>query len=209
MIGEIEDAILKRINLANNSGLLGYKLMKVASYGGEFAEGIAALVRQFPAVLVLFGGMREINSTNTRTQYRATYLVAVGAKSLRNESESRLGKDAKPGSYQIVEDMCALLRGQKLGVAITPMKVTSVRALSNDRANNQLASIYGIDIETTFWADDSLTIDQLNALNPDGQPIGDFQTLHVNWDVAPAVTPAPTLPDDEKANATDHIEMET
>lgn len=205
MIGTIEDAILKRLNDVHASGVLGYKLKKIASYGGEFADGLENIVRDFPALLVIYGGAVKTAQTNNNIGMRHRWMVICCAKSLRNEQESRQGAENKVGSYQMAEDVAMLLGNQDFKLPIGKFSVDGIRALANDKASQQLASIYGVDISTILQTS---TVYSLETHEAAGNNIGDFETFHANWDIPVHGNVAEPLPSDEKADATDHIKLE-
>lgn len=199
IIADIENAIINRITEAQNDGTLGYQLKKVATYGGEFSDGIDAQVRNFPAVLVIFSGATLITKTKARAKFEAKFALICCAQNLRSEKAARQGDDNKPGSYKIVLDMIGLVAMQNFGLEIDPLVPEGIEALLNDRSNSQLASIYGINMTTSFEIELGSYPSQLD----------DFATFHSNWDLPPHITPTPTLPADPAADATDHIELET
>lgn len=195
MIGTIEDAIIARIKAAEQ--VLGYTLRKVDTYGGDFDDGLERLVRDFPAVLVAYKGFEPLKTTHSLMTVKAKWAVICCALSLRNEAASRKGSLSGVGSYQLTKDMIDVLMGQTLGLKITPIMPTGVTPLVNNKAGSQLASIYGLDIETTF------TID----IVPDCREIANFETFHANWDLSGSCKKE-NLPADDTAAATDNITLE-
>ena len=205
MIGTIEDAILKRLSDVHGSGALGYKLKKIASYGGEFADGLENMVRDFPAILVIYGGATKTDQTNSNIGMRHRWMVICCAKSLRNEQESRQGAENKVGSYQMAEDVAMVLGNQDFKLDIGKFSIDGIRALANDKASQQLASIYGVDISTTVKTSTVYSLDTHEAA---GSNVGDFETFNGNWDIPAVGNVSKTLPADETADATDHIKLE-
>lgn len=199
MISQIEDGIIAHIKAAQDNGSLGYTLKKLGSYGGEFAEGLKKAVIGFPAVLVIFGGATLVEQSGSRMKYSARWMIMVAAKNLRNEAKARKGSGDKVGSYQMAEDIINLIGNKRLGLDISYIRIEAIRSLANDLAGQDLASVYGIELSTTFEMD--------NSANPDD--LDDFAILHNNWDLPPHGNVIPPLPSDETADATDHIEMET
>jgi phage gp37-like protein len=198
MISAIENAIIARIAAAQAAPApngLGYTLKKLATYGGEFSDGVERIVTDFPAVLLAFGGAQPVKTVGTITQLKGTFSLICCATSLRNEKAARHGKDGKIGTYQIFTDMLALLTGQTLGLDITPLTPSGIRPLMNDKAGTQLASIYGLDFETTF---------SVEAKAPTG--LDDFETFHGDWDITTHGNVTPPLPTAE-ADARDHLTL--
>lgn len=194
----IEDAMIARMKAAQDAGALGYKLKKIATYGGEFSDAISELVRDFPAVLFVFLGARRISHTNMRTEFNARFAAIVCAQNLRSEEAARHGKDGKVGSYKIINDVVALLGNQTFGLEIKPLVPDSINPLFNDKADKKLASIYTVEFFTTFEI----------AMTDDTPDLADFKTFHVNWDIPPRGNVAPPLPDDDDSDATDHVTLE-
>lgn len=200
IIAAIENAIIDRIRLAMDSGYLGYTLKSLKTYGGEFSDGIDSQMRNFPGVLVVFSGASRLTSTTERTRFTARYGILCCAKNLRSEADARHGNEHKVGSYKIAEDLARLLMQQTFGLPIGRMEIQSINPLFNDKSDKQLASIYALEISTTF---DLAISDAIELAN-----IGDFETFHANWDVPAHGNVIPPLPADETADATDHVKLE-
>lgn len=198
IISQIEDGIIGLAQAAQDADALGYKLKKLATYGGEFSDGVDQIVRNFPAVLVIFAGATRISKTNNRTKFTARFGLICCAKNLRSEEAARSGDSSKVGSYKIALDMVQLLMGQTFGLEIDPLTIEAINPLSNDKSDKQLASIYGVDITTTFEIE--------GGVDPAG--LDDFETFHANWDIPTHGNVLPPLPADETADATDHITLE-
>lgn len=199
MIGTIEEAMKAKINTAMKSGRLGYQLTKVESYGGEFDEGLEKLVRDFPAVLIINSGLTYHSHSNARIKFSCKFGLICCSKSLRNEVAARLGSSDRVGSYQISMDMIALFGNQTLGLEIEPLVPQGMVPLANNKSDKQLASIYAVELMTYF---DIETFDTEATLD-------DFATFHANWDVPVHGNFEPPLPADDKADATDHVTLET
>lgn len=201
MIDEIENAIVARIKLASDNDVLGYKLLKVDSYGGELNEEIRHLVRRLPAVWVMFGGAEKVKnySNFSRTKWLAKFNVICAAKSLRNEKSGRHGAVGNVGSYQIAQDCIQLLAGQVLGLDIDELDPVRVVALFNNRSDKDLASIYSVEFKTGLFLEHGEMADDLE----------DFETFHSNWDVPTHGNVSTDLPADDTADATDTITLET
>lgn len=188
MIGVIEDAIIDRIKTAD----LGYKLKKVASYGGEFADALDRAVTAFPCILVAFAGKTRADSHNMTTRF----LIMCCAENLRNERNARRGDGTAAGSYQMVKDIETLFHRRKLGLeAVDEITVTNVTPLVNDKSGSRLASVYGVELSMRVADEDGV----------EDSSLGEFETFHANWDVPPLGNVSTDLPADETADATDHV----
>lgn len=199
IISQIEDGIIGLVQAAQDEDALGYKLKKLATYGGEFSDGVDQMVRNFPAVLVIFAGATRISKTNNRTKFAARFGLICCAKNLRSEEAARGGDSSKVGSYKIALDMVLLLMGQTFNLEIDPLTIEAINPLSNDKSDKQLASIYGVDISTTFEVEGGV----------DPERLGVFETFHANWDIPVFGNVPLPIPADDKADATDHITLET
>lgn len=199
IIADIENAIIARHKAAQESGVLGYRLKKLDTYGGEFSDGIDNMVRNFPAALVVFAGASRVSKTNNRVKYAARFGVICCAQNLRSETAARHGEDNKPGSYKIAFDIAQLMMGQTFGLEIDPLVPENINPLFNDKSDKQLASIYTVEFSTTFEIEGGV----------DGAGLDDFKTFHANWDIPPHGNVTPPLPADDEAEATDHVTLET
>ncbi len=203
MIPEIENALLDRIRAAHDNEILGYQLRKIDTYGGEFADGLEKAVsgRQFPFVLVAFAGATRLSHTNGRVKFSARWVAFCGANNLRNEAAARHGSGDKVGSYQIIEDVIGLVANQTFGLDIDPIIPQGVQPITNDKAGQQLVSVYGVELTTGFETQTSDIVDDLD----------DFETFHVNWDLPPHgnVDTSQGLPADDTADAIDTVALET
>ncbi len=206
MIGDIENAIIKRIIDAsgNAPGKLGYGFKKVETYGGEFADGFDRIVKLLPAVLIIYDGSKVNRDNDPYYDLTATFRIIIGGQSLRNEKDARQGSTNKVGTYQMVRDIQRLLSGQTFGLPIKPMRPLGDRSLYQDKSDRGLVSLYGLDFSVDYT--------ETRYSDPDiADNSAEFRQFHANWDFPPfheKQTP-PIIPDDENADATDHVTLET
>lgn len=119
MIAELEDAIVARIKAGQDAGLWPYKLGTIDTYGGQISEETQSTFR-FPAVFVSFTRWKKLGDLGERGRHVRVHLVLyVAARNPRNERATRHGDLHEPGSYQIAEDMVALLENQRVGMPMT------------------------------------------------------------------------------------------
>lgn len=145
----IEDAIIARIRAASDSGALGYRLAEIASYGGEFDdETFFTQIRKFPAVWVTVGGSKPKLLSARKVQLSPVIAVMVGTRNVRGERQTRHGTVAEPGSYQLLEDVRALLLGQSLGLAMAPLRMGADRTLYNTRQGKEGLSVLAAEFHT-------------------------------------------------------------
>lgn len=200
MIGHIEQAIIDKIQAASTSGALGYKPAKVASYGGEYSDpSVRQVIKDFPAVSVMFDGARSTKQTNGSVKIDVRYGVFVAARNLRSEKEARHGDGTNPGSYKMIEDMILLLTNQNFGLEIAELSFEDVSLVLVDKSDQGLVSVYGISFKTSY------SIGTLPS-ETDIASLGTFQKFHANWDIPPHGNVSTDLPADSTADATDHVE---
>ncbi|MBF0249962.1 MAG: DUF1834 family protein [Alphaproteobacteria bacterium] len=196
MIGNIEQAMIDAVKAVNgtDAGKLGYQILTIGSYGGEFAseEGISRAVRTFPAVLFVYlGEPKPVEGPNGGLWRRPSWAAFVAQDNRRNESSVRHGADGKVGSYQMAEDIAALFFRKDLGQAIQPIVPGAVRSIRNAGS----VSIYSVELTTEFlW----------NPALADAAALNDFSTFHADWDMPPHGNVTAPLPAAE-ADASDTL----
>jgi phage gp37-like protein len=194
MIGELEDAIVARIKSAQEASLWPYKLMTIETYGGQISEDTQSTFR-FPAVFVAFTRLKKLGDLGERSRRARVHLVLyVAARNPRNERATRHGDMHEAGSYQIAEDLIALLENQRLGMPMTlPLSFEEIETLFVARRSDgaQAESILAIPLQCEFaWqaalpecanvtADDWLKTGQTFYLTP-GDDVADAETLIVH-----------------------------
>jgi phage gp37-like protein len=137
----IEQAIIAAIK-----GLNRPYLKDVASYGGEFDDDLFQVVRRFPAAWVTFAGAgvpKRFGMGSGKWMTPLTFVVMVGARSVRNEASTRQGvvssvdgSQIEPGSYQMLADVQAALMGQDLGLPIDPFAPGKISTLFNAKVRD-------------------------------------------------------------------------
>lgn len=205
-IGEIELALVKRLQEKLAPAKSGYSVKKIDTYGGELTEEIERALSSFPAILVVYTGATVVGATSQAAKVRHAFNVIICAQSLRNEKTSRHSSAGKVGSYQMIADTLAVLIGQKLkvesgdqvtNIPMTALAFRGVRPLMNNRVDGQLASVYSIDLDTDVTA----------SMQP-SDDLAPFIDFHANWDIPPIGNVQPPLPADDTADATDHVTLE-
>ena len=203
MIGEIENAILARLQAASDAGVLGYEWATLETYPEDWSEylGEAAGTVRAPAAWVVFAGWRpDPNKNGTPETVELTFGLVFMAENFRNEQATRHGDGTVPGSYQLAVDGAALLDGNDLGLAIEGLRIGALRLVRNPLAQaKRKLSMLALELRT------SARLPQAPDLS--GQ-LDDFTDWHANWDLPP-FTLAPPLPVDATADATDHVQLET
>ncbi|PIW30921.1 MAG: hypothetical protein COW30_00985 [Rhodospirillales bacterium CG15_BIG_FIL_POST_REV_8_21_14_020_66_15] len=180
MIGAMEQALVDRVKTAGDGGALGYAIRTVASYGNELDDPLAELVKgQFPAVWFVFRGRtRPRPAAGGAFEAQTTFAGLVATQNRRNERARRRGATGDVGSYQILEDVEALIAGQTLGLDFLtrPIEPGTIDNVLNGKPAGKLnVSIYAIEFILSHYV----------GVTPDAQGLDDFATLHVDWDIPP------------------------
>lgn len=156
IITAVENAIVARLQKG-----LGKMVREVKTYGGEFDdEGLAEVVRTFPAAWVTFGGIKKTERVATdRKKWKphSTFIVMVGTRSVRSEAASRQGgpSTAEVGSNLLIYAVRRLLTQQDLQLPIDEFAPGSVRTLFNTRLNRDAFSVFALEFHTA-WIEHSL-----------------------------------------------------
>lgn len=129
MIGKIENAVIQKIESAD----LGYRLKLVESYKAQFDDDLIKLVKtSAPAVWVAFTGEDNTQNTAKGMECTASFSIIVLTSNVRNERSARFGdKHGEVGTYQILQDVKALLHGSDVGLNIAPFEHKRTVALLN------------------------------------------------------------------------------
>jgi phage gp37-like protein len=156
IITAVENAIVARLGKG-----LGKMVRQVSTYGGEFDDdGLAEVVRNFPAAWVTFGGIRKTVPVGTpRDKWRseATFVVMVGTRSVRSEAASRQGGPlaTEVGSNMLIWGVRRLLMQQDLGLPVRELEPGSVKTLFNTRLQREAFSVFALEFHTA-WVEHAL-----------------------------------------------------
>ncbi len=130
-------------------------IREVYTYGGEFDDDIDAIIRHFPAIWVTFDGSKvpEKISAN-KTKMPITFVVLVGAESVRNEESQRHGAGADIGTFQMLHHVQQLLTGNDLssqGVkGLAPLELGRVKTIFNTSTRDQSLSVLAQEFITSY-----------------------------------------------------------
>jgi phage gp37-like protein len=153
VIPQLEDAIINRIKGAQTAEIWPYKLGTIESYAGQIQEEKQSTFK-FPAVFASFVGWKPKAKTGERGRVITVDLMLyVAARNPRNERATRHGDTHEPGTYQIAEDMIALLENQRLGMPMhQPLMSNGVQTIfvgrKSDGANAE--SVLALPFECEF-----------------------------------------------------------
>ena len=156
IITAVELAIVDRLKRG-----LGRMVSEVKTYGGEFdSDELDAVVRRFPAAWVTFGGVpcTDPHSTSrSKWKSEATFVVMVGARSVRSEESSRHGGVAKAevGTNLLISCVRYLLNQQDIGLPIRNFAPGPIRTLFNTQVRGDAMSVYALEFRTA-WIEDTL-----------------------------------------------------
>lgn len=111
----------------------------VATYGGEFDDGLENVVRRFPAVWTTFEASGKPEQLSARKfKLPLVFITVVGARNLRNEEATRHGTEingqtVEVGTFQLLQDVQSALLNRDLkdfgvdGIApLTPGKISTI-----------------------------------------------------------------------------------
>lgn len=208
-IAEVENAILARLKAASERGVLGYEFRTLETYPENFDLYLRNKIggdRAYPAAWVVFGGWREPVDMGAELQAEASFGVVVAARNVRNETAQRHGATGREvGSYQLLQDVAALIHGQHLGLEIGRMRLGQCQSIRpTETILKEQLSVFALEFRTQL----PIEVAQMPV-----REIGDFSTFHANWDLPPLAELEPdpetgaVLPADAVTEATDHLEM--
>ncbi|KIP19459.1 hypothetical protein KY49_3294 [Burkholderia sp. MSHR3999] len=156
IITAVELAIVDRLTRG-----LGKLVTSVETYGGEFDdENLSDVVRRFPAAWVTFGGVRKstpIDTSRQKWKREGTFVVMVGARSVRSEAASRHGGPSRGeiGTNLLIYGVGRLLIQQDLSLPIREFAPGSIRTLFNTRLQRDAFSVFALEFHTE-WIDHAL-----------------------------------------------------
>jgi phage gp37-like protein len=200
MIAAIELAILQVLRGAGSEeGPLGYRYVTLATFPDEFDEYLKSVPNlRTPAGWIVFLGLDDASDDGDETGLaaRLRFALVVAAQNQRNEQETRHGKDAMIGSYQLATDAMRLLSRNDLGLdLIEPITVRGARLVSrSEQMRAQKLSMVAIELACRV---------PIGALD---EVLGEFRTFHADWDVPAFGNVAAPLPSAQH-DAEDQVEL--
>ncbi|WP_407324676.1 phage protein Gp37, partial [Acinetobacter baumannii] len=128
---------------------------QIKTYGGEFDDGLTAIVKGFPAIWVVFEGSGTPKKISyNKTQYPVTFVVLVGARSVRNEEARRQGAGGDIGTYEMLDHVHQLLIGNDLssvGVkGLEPLELGKTKTILNTKTASQSISVLSQAFTTQY-----------------------------------------------------------
>lgn len=130
-------------------------IREIKTYGGEFDDGTLSWVKTFPAIWVTFQGSDTPKKTShNKTEYPVTFVVLVGARSMRNEEAQRLGVLNDIGSYLMLKHVQMLLIGNDLsseGVnGLSPLELGRTKTIFNGKTQSNSISVLSQEFHTQY-----------------------------------------------------------
>lgn len=180
MIAATEKALVDTILAASDAGALGYGYRSHDTFPDQFEEYLRENSgMQTPAIWATFLGLVDGVDENDALgfQARARFAVVVAAENKRNEETTRHGDGAEPGSYQLAVDAIRILSRSMLDPdlgLVEPVRIRSARTIARtEEMKRQGIAMMAIELELVM------------PLGTLAEEPGDFDTLHVDWDIPP------------------------
>lgn len=130
-------------------------IREIKSYGGEFDDDISTIVNHFPAIWVAFVGSGTPKKTShNKTECPVTFVVLVGAQSVRNEEARRHGAGSDIGTFAMLHQVQNLLIGNDLsseGVkGLRPLELGKTKTIFNTKTRSQSISVLSQEFTTQY-----------------------------------------------------------
>lgn len=147
-------------------------IRQIKTYGGEFDDDTLSWVKTFPAIWVTFQGSGTPKKTsNNKTQYPVTFVVLVGARSLRNEEAQRHGTDKDIGTFLMLKHVQKLLIGNDLSsvgvVGLEPLELGRTKTIFNTKTRSQSINVLSQEFHTQYVIEASDRVREEEATEED------------------------------------------
>lgn len=127
---------------------------EIRTYGGEFDDETLAFVKTFPAIWVTYQGSTSEKTSHNKTEYKSTFVVLVGARSLRNEESQRHSVGADIGTFEMLDCVQRLLSVNDLssqGInGLAPLEMGKTRTIFNTTTRGQSISVLAQEFTTQY-----------------------------------------------------------
>lgn len=128
---------------------------EIKTYGGEFDDDINAVIRRFPAIWVAFQGSKSPEKiSSNKTRIPITFVVLVGAYSVRNEEAQRHSDQINIGTYQMLDDIQRLLTENDLSSqclkGLAPLELGRIKTIFNTKTKDDSISVLSQEFHTSF-----------------------------------------------------------
>lgn len=172
-------------------------IREIKTYGGEFDDGLTAIIKAFPAIWVVFEGSGTPKKISyNKTEYPLKFVVLVGARSVRNEQARRQGAGNDIGTYEMLDRVQQLLIGNDLssvGVAgLAPLELGRTKTIFNTKTREQSISVLSQEFTTQY------TITASDRDREEDETIGEIHRINVDYFFEPG---------DDVKDASDLVEL--
>ncbi|MCH2014697.1 DUF1834 family protein [Acinetobacter ursingii] len=127
---------------------------EIKTYGGEFDDETLAFVQTFPAIWVTYQGSTTKKISHNKTELNCTFVVMVGARSLRNEEAQRLGAGRDIGTFEMLDRVQRLLSVNDLSSrnikGLAPLELGRTRTIFNTLTQRQSVSVLAQEFTTSY-----------------------------------------------------------
>nr|WP_298892226.1 phage protein Gp37 [uncultured Acinetobacter sp.] len=130
-------------------------IREIKTYGGELDDDLEAVVKMFPAIWITFDGSKSPEKLSyNKTRLPITFVVMVGARSVRNEEAQRHGAGRDIGTYQMLDNVQRLLAENDLssqGISgLAPLELGRVKTIFNHKVRTQSLSVLAQEFHTSY-----------------------------------------------------------
>lgn len=173
-------------------------IREIKTYGGEFDDGLTAIIKAFPAIWVVFEGSGTPKKINhNKTEYPLKFVVLVGARSVRNEQARRQGAGNDIGTYEMLDRVQQLLIGNDLSSAgvtgLAPLELGRTKTIFNTKTASQSISVLSQEFTTQY----TITASDRDREEADDS-IGEIHRINVDYFFEPG---------DDVVDASDLVEL--
>ena len=147
-------------------------IREIKTYGGEFDDDTLAWVDTFPAIWVTFQGSGTPKKTShNKTEYPVTFVVLVGARSMRNEEAQRHGAGRDIGTFLMLKHVKKLLIGNDLSsvgvVGLDPLELGRTKTIFNTKTRSQSINVLSQEFHTQYVIEASDRVREEEATEED------------------------------------------
>ncbi|VXA54679.1 conserved hypothetical protein [Acinetobacter proteolyticus] len=159
-------------------------IREIKTYGGEFDDGLLSWVKTFPAIWVTFQGSGTPEKiSNDKTKYPVTFVVLVGARSMRNEEAQRHGTIHDIGTFLMLKHVQNILIGNDLSSVdvkgLAPLSLGRTKTIFNSKTQSQSISVLSQEFHTQF------TITASDRMREEEETDADLIRINVDYHFEP------------------------
>lgn len=127
---------------------------EIRTYSGDFDDETLAFVKLFPAIWVTYQGSTSEKTSHNKTEYKPTFVVLVGARSLRNEESQRHSAGADIGTFEMLDRVQRLLSNNDLSSqniqGLAGLELGKTRTIFNTTTRGQSISVLAQEFTTQY-----------------------------------------------------------